>query len=124
MQVIILLLLAGAVFGDILKECGPLPEGEIDVTNELEEAVSAKLAEAFHRLALQPDGIPLVLLHILRISRRIEAEYLNIVATIGPKPETCTLVLRELAHSQNQRLDINCGERKWLVIRDELTESA
>lgn len=117
MRAIPLLLLIGAVVCVIDIEIPPLPDGETDLTADLEDIVSVKLAEAFHRLTLQADGIPLILLHILRISRRSDVGDLHIIAKVGPKPQICTLILREVAENDNQRLDITCGEREWHVIR-------
>lgn len=107
---------AGGAFAT-LDKLPPLRDGEIDITAEREEILSVKLAEAFHRLALQPNGINLVLLHILRITRRANSDDINIIVIIGPNQEQCNLRLIEGLENY-QKLDVTCGKQEWHVIRD------
>lgn len=120
MKFISLFVLAAVCFASAfatLDKLPPLAEGEIDITAEREEILSVKLAEAFHRLAHEQNSINLVLLHILRVTRRANSDDLHIIVNIGPNPETCDLRLIE-GLDNYQKLDIKCGIQEWHVIRD------
>lgn len=86
----------------------------LDVTSQLDDVVAIKITNALERLRLQPDGVPLKLLGIRRITLEPGQLELNIEALLELDGElTCNLRLLE---ETEERLEIVCGERQWRVV--------
>lgn len=97
----------------------PIDDGGIDVTGQLKVSVRVKLTELLNRLSLKTeDNTPLSLGKIMRIFRYQAAGELHIRAYIRPNSKVCSLIYRE---ESSHRLDIDCGERKWRIIRGPMS---
>lgn len=93
-------------------------EEAADVTAELDSIVHVKLEKALH--SLRYDSSPLLLRRITRIQRLAGNSDLLIEAAADSASGThinCAIILHEEPPTDNQRIYIACGDRRWQVTR-------
>lgn len=110
--VILLFALAASVCGDS-DTLPALLEGEKDVTDDYEDSIAAKVFTGTNWLPFLKNGPRLMLLNVLRITKRANSNNLHVIAHFTHQKEECTIVVHPKSATDNERWDITCGSDHW-----------